>query len=134
MGAELRDVEEAVAQALEAAALGVSQTASPPSLYMGPWPASAPPLMVAVREVTGDAPEDYMGTGKSYLQPDVQVLVRGRTYREAHALAGRCWSTLHLATVPGYVSCRAQGMPAYIGQDGNDKYRFVFTITLGYVG
>ncbi|CAM4166030.1 hypothetical protein G4177_06115 [Corallococcus sp. ZKHCc1 1396] len=134
MGAALKDVELHVARVLEDAGLGVSQTATPPSLYMGPWPVSAPPLMVAVREVSGDAPEDYMGTGRSYLQPDVQVVARGRTYADAQALARRCWSALHLASVPGYSSCRAQGAPAYMGPDGNDKHRFAFTVTLAYAG
>ncbi|RKH64119.1 phage tail terminator protein [Corallococcus aberystwythensis] len=132
MGAELRDVELHVAQVLDAAALGVSRTATPPSLYTGPMPAAAPPQAVAVREVPGDAPEDYLGTGRSYLQPDVQVLVRGLTYLEAQALARRCWSALHLAAAPGYVSCRAQGQPAYLGEDGNHRHRFVFTVTLAY--
>ncbi|MCY1043335.1 minor capsid protein [Corallococcus sp. bb12-1] len=134
MGATLKDVELHVAQVLEGAALGVSMTAAPPSLYTGPWPVSAPPQVVAVREVNGDAPEDYLGTGRSYLQPDVQVLVRGLTYAAAQALARRCWSALHLAAVPGYVSCRAQGAPAYMGPDGKDHHRFAFTVTLAYAG
>lgn len=133
MGAELRDVELHVAEVLDAAGLGVSRTSSPPSLYRGPWPLSAPAQVVAVREVPGDAPEDYMGTGRSFLQPDVQVLVRALTYPEAQALARRCWSVLHLAAVPGYVSCRAQGLPSYLGADDNQRHRFVFTITLTYV-
>ncbi|MFP2897567.1 minor capsid protein [Corallococcus sp. 4LFB] len=132
MGAELRDVELAVAEVLAAADLGVSRTSSPPSLYRGPWPASAPAQVVAVREVQGDAPEDYVGAGRSYLQPDVQVLVRALTYADAQALARRCWSVLHLAAVPGYVSCRAQGQPAYLGEDGKQQHRFAFTVTLGY--
>ncbi|RKH09326.1 DUF3168 domain-containing protein [Corallococcus sp. CA047B] len=134
MGATLKDVELHVAQLLEGADLGFSMTATPPSLYYRAWPVAAPPLMVAVREVSGDAPEDYMGTGRSYLQPDVQVVARGRTYAEAQALARQCWSVLHLAAVPGYVSCRAQGAPAYMGPDGNDKHRFAFTVTLAYAG
>ncbi|RKG95571.1 hypothetical protein D7V97_36985 [Corallococcus sp. CA053C] len=135
MGAELQDVELHVAQVLEAAELGLTMTPTPPappSLYTGPWPLTAPPQVVAVREVTGTGPEDYMGTGRSYLQPDVQVLVRGRTYADAQALARRCWSALHLAAVPGYVSCQAQGAPTYMGPDGSDKHRFVFTVTLAY--
>ncbi|MBZ4371481.1 minor capsid protein [Corallococcus sp. AS-1-6] len=132
MASALTDVELHVAQVLDAAALGVSRTATPPSLYMGPMPLSAPPLAVAVREVPGDAPEDYMGTGRSYLQRDVQVLVRGRDYLEAQALARECWRTLHLVAVSGYVSCRAQGLPSYLGEGDNHRHRFVFTVTLAY--
>ncbi|AFE05570.1 hypothetical protein COCOR_04019 [Corallococcus coralloides DSM 2259] len=134
MAAELPDVELHVAQVLDSAALGVSRTTSPPTLYRGPMPMPAPPLAVAVREVPGDAPEDYMGTGRSYLQRDVQVLVRGRDYPEAQALARGCWRALHLASVPGYVSCRAQGLPSYLGEGDNHRHRFVFTVTLGYAG
>ncbi|RKG99204.1 phage tail terminator protein [Corallococcus carmarthensis] len=133
MGAELHDVELHVVQVLDAAALGISRASSPPSLYTGPMPMPAPPLAVAVREVPGDAPEDYMGTGRSYLQREVQVLVRGRDYLEAQALARRCWRALHLAAVPGYVACRAQGLPSYLGEGDNHRHRFVFTVTTTYV-
>ena len=133
MASALTDVELHVAQVLDAAALGVSRTATPPSLYTGPMPLPAPPFAVAVREVPGDAPEDYMGTGHSYLQRDVQVLVRGRNYLEAQALARGCWRALHRAPVPGYVSCRAQGQPSYLGEGDNHRHRFVFTVTLGHV-
>ncbi|MBN9687124.1 MULTISPECIES: minor capsid protein [unclassified Corallococcus] len=134
MGAELRDVELHVAEVLDAAGLGISRTSSPPTLYRGPWPGSAPARMVAVREVSGDGPEDYMGTGRSYLQPDVQVLARALTYADAQALARRCWSVLHLAAVPGYVSCRCEGAPAYMGPDDKQWHRFSFTVTLAYAG
>ncbi|NRD61713.1 hypothetical protein HRD49_08090 [Corallococcus exiguus] len=132
MADELKDVELHVAQVLDAAALGVSRTLSPPSLYTGPMPMPAPPLAVAVREVSGDAPEDYMGTGRSYLQREVHVLVRGRDYLEAQALARGCWRALHLVAVAGYVSCRAEGLPSYLGEGDNHRHRFVFTVTLAH--
>ncbi|RJS19561.1 hypothetical protein DRW03_21250 [Corallococcus sp. H22C18031201] len=134
MAATLRDHELHVAQVLEAAGLGVSMTSSPPSLYVGRFAEPARVQYVAVREVSGEAPLDYIGTGRSWLAPDVQVYVRGepRKYHEAQALARRCWSVLHQAQVPGYSSCLAQGLPMYMGPDGAEGHRFAFTVTLGY--
>ncbi|MBJ6762806.1 hypothetical protein JGU66_18740 [Myxococcaceae bacterium JPH2] len=134
MGATLRDVELHVAQVLDAAGLGLSMSSKPPSLYVGRFPEQARHALVVVREVAGDAPLDYLGTGRSWLAPDVQVYVRGepRQYQAAQALARRCWSVLHRAQVPGYSSCLAQGMPSYMGPDGAEAHRFAFTVTLGY--
>lgn len=124
-----RDVELELAQLLEAAGLGVSMTASPPTLYAGRFPVTGPDRLVCVRH-TGGVGEVYLGGG-GLLEPDVQVVVRGEreAYTETRALAVATWTALHLARAPGYVSVQCEGAgPVQQPPDEKGRPRFSFNL------
>jgi hypothetical protein len=132
----LRDVELDIATLLQAAGLGLSMSANPPTLYAGPFPESAPDLMVAVRFAGGPESEDYIVRGQSLFSPEAQVLVRGTPgkYDEARALALQVFEALHLPSQSGYLTIKPEGAgPAYLGVDENHRHRFQVDVAAVYV-
>ncbi|WP_224364224.1 minor capsid protein [Hyalangium versicolor] len=131
----LRDVELDVATLLEAAGLG-SMSSNPPTLYAGPFPASAPEILISCLSSGGETPEDYLaGTSRAYFRPEVTVRVRGprEKYRATLQRALDAWEALYGVQTPEYVLVKAQGAgPAYLGPDENGRHRFSFTVQLAY--
>ncbi|PTL79092.1 minor capsid protein [Vitiosangium sp. GDMCC 1.1324] len=134
----LRDVEVEVALLLEAAGLG-STTSTPPTIYAGPFPASAPDAMISCLHSGAEEPEQYLAnTGQSYHRESVSVLVRGtrepNSYVVDGARARAAWSALYDLHPDGYVTVDPEdGAPIYNGPDEQDRPRWSFSVSLEYL-
>jgi len=130
-----RDVELELAQYLDAAGLGVTTGGNPPSLYAGPFPVDGPDKLVCVR-FTGGEGGAYLGGG-GLLEPECQVVVRGLrgAVTATRELAVACWTALHLARVPGYVSVWCEGAgPLAQPPDDRQRPRFSFNVVARHSG
>ncbi|QSQ24855.1 hypothetical protein JY651_07910 [Pyxidicoccus parkwayensis] len=129
-----RDVEQELAEYLNAAGLGVSTTGNSPSLYAGRFPVDGPDQLVCVRFTGGDGGA-YLGGG-GLLEPECQVVVRGHrgAVTATRELAVACWAALHVARVPGYVSVWCEGAgPVEQSPDDKQRPRFSFNVVARYV-
>ncbi|HEX5750021.1 MAG TPA: hypothetical protein VFZ09_27575 [Archangium sp.] len=134
----LRDVELDVALLLEAAGLG-STSANPPTLYPGPYPATAPDAFIACRHSGAEKPEKYLAnTGLAYHRESVTVMVRGTrepgSYVTDGARARAAWSALYDLHPSEYVLVDPEdGGPTYLGDDEEHRPRWSFTVGLEYL-
>jgi hypothetical protein len=134
----LRDAEVDVAKLLEAAGLG---TLAPPhpTLFAGPYPASAPDALIACRHSGAEKPEKYLAnTGLAYHRESVTVQVRGTRapdgYAESGARARAAWSALFDVHPDEYVLVDPEdGGPTYLGEDEEQRPRWSFTVGLEYI-
>jgi hypothetical protein len=131
----LKDVELDVATVLQAASIG-SMSASPPTLYAGPFPNTAPDAMVAVAELSdpGEDLEQLGGGGRLALVHELTVQVRGprSLFAPAKAKAVAAWEALREVTPADYVWWRPTGKPVNLGQDDMGRWRFSFTLRVEY--
>lgn len=108
---------------------------------------ATPPLAVVNGQVparavfclagAGEPPEPYLGAGKSTWSSDVEVTVRSapKEFAQGLALARACLQALHLAALPGYVSCTAdQAEPEYLEQDEAGRHEWAFDVVVTWVG
>jgi hypothetical protein len=128
----MRDVERDCALLLEAAGLG-STTSNPPSIYAGPFPATAPEAFIACRaDGSGGAPEVFLGgTGERLHTRGVKVQVRGERepagYLAAKERAEAAHEALTDAYPVGYVRVMVvDAGPAYVGTDDQGRHLFSF--------
>lgn len=130
----LKDVKQDVVDVLEAAGVG-STTSTPPTLYRGPFPASAPDAMVAVVELS-DPGEDveYLGRGRELLVHELTVQVRGprHDFAAAEEKAVAAWQANKATTPAGYRSWRPKGKPVALEQDDVGRWQFSFTLRVEY--
>jgi hypothetical protein len=130
----LKDVKQDVVDVLEAASVGSTST-NPPTLYRGPYPASAPDAMVAVVEL-GDSGEDveYLGRNRHVLVHEITVQVRGprNNFAAAEEKATAAWEANVATTPAGYVRWRPESKPVHLGPDEMGRHRFTFTLRVEY--
>jgi hypothetical protein len=119
-----------VAQHLAAAGLGLTLGGN---LYASPSlpsaDASVPVRAVFVLSAGGDV-DAYLGGGSLWEAP-VEVTVRSPSsaYAAGRTLALACLEALHLAQLPGYVSCAAEAaQPEYLGQDESGAHEWVVDV------
>lgn len=134
----LRDVELDVTLLLEAAGLG-STSSNPPTLFAGPFPASAPDALIACRHSGAEKPEKYLAnTGLALHRETVTVLVRGTrkpgSYVTDGARARTAWSALFDLHPDEYELVDPEdGAPRYLGEDEEQRPRWSFTVELEYL-
>ncbi|MCY1080296.1 hypothetical protein [Archangium lansingense] len=134
----LRDCELDVATLLQAA--GVGSLAGPtPTLYAGPYPASAPDAMTSCRHSGAEKPEKYLAnTGLAKHTESVTVLVRGtrepNAYTESGTRARAAWSALYDLHPPEYETVDLEdGGPTYLRDDEEQRPLWSFTVGLEYL-
>lgn len=97
-------------------------------------PSPEPDAVVYVFGNGGAAPEPYIGTSKkSVYRQKVSIIVRGapQDYATAKTRALLVITTLHLATLSGYVSCLSQDSePTWLGYDNNSRPGFAVNVVL----
>lgn len=132
-----RDVELDVATLLQAAGHG-SLSGNPPTLYAGPFPATAPDAMIACLASGGEQPAKYLGgDGTAVYRPKVTVLVRGArgagSYANARQRSCNAWQSLYEAQRSTYLQFLMQEpQPNFLGRDENGRPQFSFTVQLEY--
>jgi hypothetical protein len=132
----LRDCAADLVAVLEAAGVG-STSATPPTLYSAPFPASGPEVLVSVVDFGGgeDAESHLGGSGRVSLTPEVTVRVRGprHQYLEARDKAAAAWAACWYHAVGGYVRAVPSGNgPTYLGPDASGRHQFSFTVRMEY--
>jgi hypothetical protein len=130
----LKDVKQDAVDLLEEAGVG-STSNTPPTLYRGPFPPSAPDAMVAVTELS-DPGEDveYLGRGRQVLEHELTVQVRGprNNFAAAETTAIAAWEANTATTPAGYTSWRPKGKPVHLGPDEMGRHRFSFALQVKY--
>jgi len=131
----LKDVKHDVVDVLEAADVG-STSSTPPTLYRGPFPATAPDAMVAVVELSdpGEDEEHLGGAGRMTLVHELTIQVRGPKHQflPAEEKAVAAWEVLREVTPAGYTWWRPTGKPVNLGQDASGRWQFSFTLRVEY--
>ena len=133
----LKDEELDVARLLEAAGLG-SLADGLPTLYAGPFPATAPDAFVACRLATSEPPEKYLaGAGTALHRCTVTVLVRGargpNAYVDSRERARAAWEALYDRHPAGYVHVDSgEGAPTFLGEDGEQRPQWSLSVSVVY--
>nr|WP_239578556.1 hypothetical protein [Archangium primigenium] len=110
-----------------------------PTLYAGPFPASAPDSFIACRESTAEQPEKYLARAGTALHRGlVTVLVRQargpNAYVEGRTRAQAAWEALFDRHPEGYVHVDARdGAPTFLGEDEDGRPRWSLTVDVQYL-
>jgi hypothetical protein len=132
----LRDEEVDVVAVLEEVGLG-STTSTPPTLYAGPIPGTAPDELFSVQNLGGGENAEQLlgGGGRVAMVPEVTVRHRGAregtpgAYANARAAAAQAWEALWARYPEGYVRWVPQGTgPTYLGVDPEGRHLHSFTV------
>lgn len=123
------------------AATGALSLVEGTNLFRGPLredEAQGVPVGIAVFVTTQDGapPSPYMGaTPESFWTAQVRIRVRSArdAFDAGQTHARLILTTLHLATLTGYVACRSTNSePGYLGVDPTDHHQWLVVVELWY--
>lgn len=140
--------ETVLADLIDAANVSIGGTAAAKGTNVWDGP-ERPPKTGLIPEASifccpygGPRPLPYLGTGDSFRQLMVQVLVRGVVgkFREARDTAYAAHAAVHIPTLSdglkseGYIAAYASQEPVYLGVRDDERPRFSFNVRLTFKG
>lgn len=137
----MRDIASELAAVLEGAGLGLVRPPAPnANLFTAPMPevdSEVPDTAVALIVTGGAGPQPYIGPRRMvYLSPSCQVRIRSarEDFDGGQRLAHAVFVALHRATLVRSVLVSAESSaPDYLGVDGAERYRWVFSLATAYL-